>query len=493
MSGIVPASIVSPRAVSADLLVVGVPEQAPVPAAEWPQEVAEALSSLAGRPGFRGAEHQAVETSLGAAGPLAAVGLQGMGSAAELDAAQVEGWIWSVVDAARSSGVSRLALALPDHALCCGPEAAERVIRQASVAPYRFDRLRKANGNKGEIREISLIPPPGQEKHYRAALEAAHETAAGVELARDLTNSPPNEATPAWIEEQAREIARARGFSLTVLGQEQLEQRGMGGLLAVGRGSHFPPRLIRLEWGDEGPIVALVGKGITFDSGGLSLKNAASMETMKFDKGGACSALAAAAVAARMGLSLRLRVYLALAENMPDGAACRPGDIIRCYNGKTVEVLNTDCEGRLILADALALAVEEGAERLLELSTLTGHCAVALGQSAGGLFTPDDSLASELLDAAQASGERLWRLPLWREHVDQMKGQYADLRNNANQWGGASTAAAFLSQFVSPLRRWAHIDMAGPVHREDESRTSPGATGFGVPLASLWLRRQAQG
>jgi leucyl aminopeptidase len=178
---------------------------------------------------------------------------------------------------------------------------------------------------------------------------------------------------------------------------------------------------------------------------------------------------------------------------MPDGRAYRPGDIITCYNGKTVEVLNTDAEGRLILADALALAAEDGAEHLIEYSTLTGACMIALGRLAAGLYTPDDVLAQELLAAAERTGDRLWRLPLWPEFVEQMKGTHADLKNSGERWGGASTAAAFLSQFVGPLRRWAHLDIAGPASSGKEAPGGAGATGYGVALTLDWLRRLAFG
>jgi leucyl aminopeptidase len=234
-----------------------------------------------------------------------------------------------------------------------------------------------------------------------------------------------------------------------------------------------------------------VGKGVTFDTGGISIKPAADMEQMKFDKSGACAVLGAMRAAAELELDLGLRAYLPVAENMLSGGAYRPGDIVRCYNGKTVEITNTDAEGRMILADALAWAVEEGSDALVELSTLTGACVVALGHQAAGLFTPDDGLAAELDAAAAGSGERLWRLPLLPEFLDDMKSLHADLRNSAGRWGAASTAAAFLSQFVGGLRRWAHLDIAGMAYARSEDGRGTAATGFGVALLVDWLRRQA--
>jgi len=214
------------------------------------------------------------------------------------------------------------------------------------------------------------------------------------------------------------------------------------------------------------------------------------MEEMKYDKSGACAVLAIARAVAELELPVRLHAYLPLAENMLSGAAYRPGDILRCYNGKTVEITNTDAEGRLILADALAWAAEEQPDSMIEFSTLTGACVVALGNQAAGLFSPHDGLAGELLAAAEESGERIWRLPLYPEYLEIMKGAQSDLRNSAGRSPGAGLAAAFLSQFVGEVRRWAHLDIAGVANIKAETPSSAhGATGFGVALAIHWLRR----
>ena len=241
---------------------------------------------------------------------------------------------------------------------------------------------------------------------------------------------------------------------------------------------------------EEGEVVSLVGKGVTFDTGGISLKPGADMDEMKYDKSGACAVLGIARIVSELGLPVRLRGYVPLAENMPDGSAYRPGDIVRCYNGKTVEILNTDAEGRMMLADALALAVEEGAEVLLEYSTLTGGAVVALGLTAAALYTPDDELAGELLASAEAAGERLWRMPLWPEFVEAMKGVHGDLKNSGGRWGSANTAAAFLSQFVDGHPHWAHIDLAGPAYVGRDSDDPPGATGYGVATTLDWLSKR---
>jgi leucyl aminopeptidase len=290
---------------------------------------------------------------------------------------------------------------------------------------------------------------------------------------------------------QARDFGRRRRARVTVLGPVELRRRGMGGVLAVGGGSANTPRVVRIELGRGPRTVALVGKGVTFDTGGISIKPAAQMDEMKWDKCGACAVLGMLEAAARLALPVRIRAYVPLAENMPDGAAYRPGDIVRCANGKTVEILNTDAEGRMILADALAWAASEKPDTILEYSTLTGACVVALGPTGAGLFTPDDGLADGLLAAAEDAGERLWRLPLWEEFLDEMRGAHADLKNSGGRWGGASTAAAFLSQFVAPVASWAHLDVAGPAY-VGEGREKRGATGYGVALTIGWLLASAR-
>ncbi len=324
------------------------------------------------------------------------------------------------------------------------------------------------------------------------AKSVADPVAEAVAFCRSLANTPPNEATTLWMVDKAREMAESRGVKVTVLDEHDIEKRGMGGLKAVGQGSAHPPRLVRLDWGEAGPVIALVGKGVTFDTGGISIKPAASMDEMKYDKCGACAVLGIVRAVADIGLAVRLRAYLPLAENMLSHNAYRPGDILRFYNGKTAEITNTDAEGRLILADAMAWAAEEKPDTLVEFSTLTGAIVVALGHQAAGLFTPDDALASELLEASAESGERLWRMPLYPEYLEDMKGVHADLKNSASRAGASSTAAAFLSQFVGEMKSWAHLDIAGVANIPHEGNGKRGgATGFGVASTVSWLRRRA--
>jgi leucyl aminopeptidase len=459
-------------------------DEAAAPAGSLPEPLATAFGRLAGRPGFRGKEGQRVEGEAGEGGP--AVVLHGLGKRADVDGRKLDKWLWQALDKAAANGVSDVAVLLPDHPVFGGDGLAGRLARATVRAGYRFDRFQKKNGERDRLERVRVVAP-GAGAAAGEVERTAGIVAGAVAFCRDLANTPPNEATPAWMAERAREMAGERGIGCTVLGRAELEERRMGGLLAVAAGSEQEPRLVRLEIGDSGPVVALVGKGVTFDTGGISIKPANDMDEMKYDKSGACTVLAVARAVAELALPVRLRVYVPLAENMPDGRSYRPGDIVRCYNGKTVEIINTDAEGRMILADALAWAAEEGPDALVEYSTLTGACVVALGNEAAGLFTHHDGLAGELLAAAGRNGERLWRLPLWPEFVERMKGAHADLKNAGGRWGGASTAAAFLSQFVGKLERWAHLDIAGAAYVGRDGEEEAGATGYGVAFTLDWL------
>jgi len=489
MAGLIRVVVAGRRAGGAERRVVGLfaGERAAVHLAP---EVAAAVTRLLGRRGWTGAEGQTGETSSSGAAVVQAIGL---GERAGFDVRRLLGYVERALESARSAGARQVVLHLPEHDAARGAAAAERLAREAALSGYRFDRYLSA-ADAARLAECRIVPPPAEERSFRRALPRAAAVAAGVALARDLANTPPNQASPDWMARQAVGLARRHRAKVTVLGPAQMRRRGMGGLLAVGGGSSNPPRLVRIELGRGRRTVALVGKGVTFDTGGISIKPAAQMEEMKWDKCGACAVLGILEAVARLDLPVRLRAYLPLAENMPDGTAYRPGDIVRCANGRTVEIVNTDAEGRMILADALSWAASERPDALVEYSTLTGACVVALGPTGAGLFTPDDGLASGLLEAAEEAGERVWRLPLWREFLEEMKGSHSDLKNSGGRWGGASTAAAFLSQFVSPVESWAHLDIAGPAYvGGDGNRSKRGATGFGVPLTVGWLTRFAAG
>jgi leucyl aminopeptidase len=452
-------------------------------------EAARAAKSLVATARFAGEADRTAEIPVGSG--RRTLTLVGLGKRGEFTEERARAFVDRAVAAARTSGAVSLGLLVPEHELFAGEAAAERVARRLAIAEYRFESfLPRVRGAK-RLESVSVAVPSGERREWERGLNVGIAVAHGVALARELGNTPPNVASPEWMARQARTLAGRWGAKIRILGEPELRRRGMGGLLAVGGGSRTPPRLVRIDMGDDrrgGPVVALVGKGITFDTGGISIKPSAQMEEMKWDKMGACGVLGILEAVQRLDLPVRLRAYLPFAENMPDGAAYRPGDIVRMSNGKTVEITNTDAEGRMVLADALAWAASEKPEALLEYSTLTGACVVALGETGAGLFTPSDELSAGLLEAAGRAGERLWRLPLWPEFLAEMKGSHSDLRNSASRWGGASSAAAFLSQFVGDVGAWAHLDIAGPAYVGSGDGRTRGATGYAVALTVNWLR-----
>jgi leucyl aminopeptidase len=281
---------------------------------------------------------------------------------------------------------------------------------------------------------------------------------------------------------------------VTVLDEAQLAEGGFGGIVGVGQGAADPPRLVELVYEPAGAVgkVILVGKGITFDSGGLSLKPPDSMIPMKTDMSGAAAVVAVMSVLAELGIKLAVTGYLAAAENMPSGSAIRPSDVLTMKNGKTVEVLNTDAEGRLVMADALALGAGQEPDAIIDVATLTGACMVALGLKYTGLMANEQGLADELLEAARLAGEPTWRLPLPEEYADELVSDVADLKNVGSRWGGALTAGLFLKEFVDG-RPWAHLDIAGPSRAESKSGYNPkGSTGTAVRTLLSWLERRSE-
>lgn len=484
MSELLDVFVAARRPTGADSLVVALFAGERRPPQPLDAESRRAVESLLRRRGWKGGEGELRSTTAPGGRAICVLGL---GDRAAFGWRQLRRAVERSVAVATAAGARRLAIALPSHSVVDGEAGGGRLSRELALATYRFDRF-VARKQRPALREVVLWPAPAGRSGFAAGASRGRAIAAGVAFARDLANTPPNVATPAWMASQARAAARRWRAKIRILGPAELRRRKMGGLLAVGGGSSHTPRMVRIEVGRGDRSVALVGKGVTFDTGGISIKPAGQMDEMKWDKCGAAAVLGILEAASRLELPFRLRAYLPLAENMPDGAAYRPGDIVTISNGKTVEIVNTDAEGRMILADALAWASAEKPDHLLEYSTLTGACVVALGPTGAGLFTPDDELASGLLAAAEASGERLWRLPLWGEFLDEMRGAHGDLRNSGGRWGGASTAAAFLSEFAGKTASWAHLDIAGPAY-VGEGREKRGATGYGVGLTIEWLSR----
>ena len=362
------------------------------------------------------------------------------------------------------------------------------------LAGYSFDRYRserRARRAEGLVLVSEALPQPAALRHL---LEDAWTVAGAVFGVRDLVNEPPSVATPRFLAECARHLAEgAPSLEVEVWEPERMEQEGLTGCLAVARGSAEEPRFIILRHAVEYPRrrIALVGKGITFDSGGLSLKPAKSMETMKSDMAGGATALHAVSVAAALGLPVEVTAYVPATENLPGDRAQKPGDVIRYANGKTVEVLNTDAEGRLVLADALLLAIRGRPDAVIDLATLTGAARIALGSLYACVLGNDQKLVDELLAASHASGEGLWQLPLVREYREDLKSGIADLRNVGGGDAGTILGALFLGEFVDGVP-WAHLDIAGVAFADKELPLAPrGATGYGLRLLVEYLRSAA--
>lgn len=379
-------------------------------------------------------------------------------------------------------GLKRAAVVLPlpdDVELCC-----QAAVEGAILSTYDPGEYKTEDRRTGAIEEVTVVVPGGT-RHLLSEnlLERAHIQAQATNLARALVNEPGNFINPSRLAEKAREIAERTELHVEIYDENEMERRGMNAILAVARGSDEPARLITLKHlgtaDPSAPPLVLVGKGVTFDSGGLSLKPSAGMEEMKADKAGACAVLAAMQAIARLQIPRNVVGVIPTVENLPSGRAQRPGDVIRSMSGKTIEVLNTDAEGRLILADALTFARQElQAAALIDLATLTGSCVVALGHLRAGLFSNDELLCEQILKAADRSGEKLWRLPLDEEYRRELDSNIADIKNVGSRWGGAITAAKFLQEFAGETP-WCHIDMAG-VDLYEEKHEFKGPTGFGV-------------
>jgi leucyl aminopeptidase len=410
-------------------------------------------------------------------GEVRQIVLYGLGKKDEAGPDDYRKAAFAIVRQAAVRGAGTVAMAIPgaeDRAIsrCVGEGAA--------LARYRFEKYHEPD-------QDDIFAAPTEIDVLRGdlgGLEEGRIIADGQCYARDLANEPGNVVNPEVLESYARTLAGDKGLSISVFHADELKKRGMNALLAVGSGSATPPRLIHLSYEpkDAAASVAIVGKGLTFDSGGLSLKPADSMLTMKGDKTGACVALGAIKAVSELSLPVKLHVVIGAAENMPGGSAYRPDDVIRAYNGKTIEVNNTDAEGRLTLADALAYACQQKPDSLIDIATLTGACAVALGETTAGLFSNDDKFAEDMLRASASSGEPFWRLPMTDGNLrKKLKSPIADLVNSAGRYGGAITAAMFLENFVEKGIPWCHLDIAATDFvKEPYSYYIKGASAFGI-------------
>ncbi|MFY8150056.1 MAG: leucyl aminopeptidase [Prochlorococcaceae cyanobacterium] len=417
----------------------------------------------------------------------------GLGDPAGFDLDGLRGAVAAGARAAAAGGGQRLGLALPVEGLAA-PAAARAMAEATRLCLHRDQRFRSEPEPAPRPAEVDLIGLPTEADEALAGVDAV---CAGVELARELVAAPPNVVTPQALADTAAAIARDHGAELKVLHRQECEQLGMGAYLGVAQGSDLPPRFVHLTLRPEGEVrrrVALVGKGLTFDSGGYNLKTAGSqIEMMKYDMGGSAAVLGAArALAELRPAGVEVHVIVAACENMISGGAVHPGDIVTASNGKTIEINNTDAEGRLTLADALVYACRLEPDAVVDLATLTGACVIALGEEIAGLWSNSDGLADALRESGSRGGEALWRMPLRSSYRSGLKSPVADMKNTGPRPGGSITAALFLQDFVSEGVSWAHLDIAGTVWSDKGRGLDPaGATGFGVRTLVEWVRSGA--
>ncbi len=466
--------------VEADLTVVGLYEGEALPAA---------IAAARGADRADGNFKRRLLLHPDESGPLLVIGL---GKRAEADAERLR--VAAALAAQEAGGLKAKSVAwtLPEAGE--GAAAAEALVTGTILGSYRFDRFKGEDPDgvppSPQVELLTLVGPEA----IASAAEGARIYTEAQNRARDLQMTPANVATPTFLAARAEEIAITHeSVNVDVLGPEQIAAKGMGGLVAVNRGGGEPARLIVLRYagGGSGPTLGLVGKGVTFDTGGISLKAGAGMHEMKYDMSGAAAVLESVAAIAELGLAIDVVAVVPSTENMPSGTAVKPGDVITQYNGVTVEVNNTDAEGRLILADALAYAVELGAERIVDLATLTGAVTIALGSTYAAVIANDDDLAAAVTRAGEESGELVWRLPLHPEFKELMRGKVADLSNLASKRkAGTITAASFLEEFVGETP-WAHVDIAGTAWDVGREYTGGEASGFGVRLLVALARHQA--
>ncbi len=412
----------------------------------------------------------------------------GLGSAEKLQNQTLRRASGIATRLAQSKGARQVALALGESSI----EGLQAVVEGALLGTYRFQKYRTEQDSTQKIERIQFLSRNAEEKGAQEALQRGIVMAEATNFARDLVNEQPAVLTPGELARRASDMARQTGLEHTILERPQMEELGMGGLLAVAKGSAEPPRCIILRYrgAPDERTVALVGKGITFDAGGLSLKTATGMETMKGDMSGGAAVIGAMQIIASLKPAINVLGLVPTSENMPDGASYHPGDILRLMNGKTIEIVNTDAEGRLALADALSYAVKEGCSPIIDIATLTGSCHVALGGRRAGLFCNNDRLSSELMEAGESTGERLWPMPLDEEYQENIESKIADMRQTGGKYGGAINAAKVLEHFIGEAD-WAHLDIAGLEFAEGKHHfLQNGATGFGArTLAEFVLRR----
>ncbi|MFN3593529.1 MAG: leucyl aminopeptidase [Thiobacillaceae bacterium] len=422
--------------------------------------------------------------------------LVGLGKEREFREKQYRDAVRAAVKTLDETGATEAALYLTEAGVRRHDETwcVEQAVVVAMETQYRFEQLKRRHEDEPRrpLRKLILaVSKRGLLAAGEAAAVRGQAIAAGMKLAKDLGNLPGNVCTPSYLADQARALAKEHGLTVQVLDRPEIEKLGMGAFLSVAKGSDEPPKFIILQHkggGKKDKPVVLVGKGITFDSGGISLKPGADMDEMKYDMSGAAAVLGAMKAAAMLDLPLNVVGLIPACENLPSGRANKPGDIVTSMSGQTIEILNTDAEGRLILCDALTYAERYEPAAVVDIATLTGACVIALGHVATGVMANNDALARELIHAGETAYDRCWQLPLWDDYQEQLKSNFADMANIGGRPAGTITAACFLSRFAKKYD-WAHLDIAGTAWRSGKEK---GSTGRPVPLLVHFLTARAQ-
>ena len=455
------------------------------------------ISDLIGSGDFAGKPSQISVIYTRGSLPAKRIALVGLGKHQEFNLDKLRGAYASVIRHLRGMGVKQAATELNLNLLAGKKDqVVQAAVEGALLGLYQYTPY-KTVGREDlkEMDELNIIASAEDFALVESNVNKARIIADAVCFARDLISAPSNEMTPSILAQKACEVARRKKVSCRILDKSKLKKMGMNALLAVASGSHEEPKMIVLEYAGgkkkDAPII-LVGKGLTFDSGGISIKPADKMDEMKTDMSGGAAVIGAVMAAADLQIPLNITGIIPATENLPGGSAYKPGDIIKSYSGKTIEVLNTDAEGRLILADALAYASEFKPEAVIDLATLTGACIIALGDDVIGMLGTDDNLKKEINSAAQNSGELVWELPLWEQYHELVKSDIADYKNSGGRPAGTISAAAFLSKFVGE-HPWVHLDIAGPAWTtKDKPYIPKGAAGVGVRLLVEFLRHRAR-
>ncbi|MDH3973610.1 MAG: leucyl aminopeptidase [Deltaproteobacteria bacterium] len=459
-------------------------------------EVMDGLISSATKSGdFKGKLNQTVVFYSGGKLSAERILLIGLGNKREFNRDKLREASGTAASKAKKMGVKILSTTLTEMTaeILTPPDSAQTVVEGTMLSLYAFDDFKTDKKEKSKrIKLLNIVLPlkcKGPGKIEKGALKGL-KLSESVYFARDLISNPGNVATPSYIAKKTRDMAKERGIKTRVLEKEDMKELGMGALLGVSRGSSEPPKLIILEyWGgkEKDQPYVLAGKAVTFDSGGISIKPSPGMEEMKTDMSGGAAAIGAVMAAASLKLPVNLIALVPATENLPGGRAYKPGDILTSMSGQTIEVLNTDAEGRLILADALTYAERFKPKAVIDIATLTGACIIALGNHASGLLGNNEGLKKELVKAGEESGEKLWELPLWEPYKKQISSDVADMKNVGGKAAGAITAAAFLDKFATKYH-WAHIDIAGTAWEKKGKPFIPkGAAGVGIRLIIRYL------